>query len=410
MKNIYNFILLIVFINCNDSIDKNKISINSIFNNLNERVHEMKNGEINYIHKIKPFMSAKTFRTEVQLIFNKTINNGDSICGYNLILNQCYMYMALNSNIYEVDSTAKTIEIYSIDTVQNTTFSKLSSKKGIRLYKPFVSNENVQLKMPSNYLYKSLSYANTYGENSYKIIFTNIDTIHPEYGYDSTIYHISKNNYTLLKYESVLFDSSEKNIQRTVFDSISYKIIETESKVKFNDSLTYLMKKGYTTIQVDPYAPYDLYSPIATEAKVPNWKVKDSNNSIIELNKIKSKLVLFDFSYLGCHYCMESLPMLNNFYLKYNRDQLTVCWIDPFDYEKKTFLEEQFKKRNIIFPVYYDINNTTSKIYGIKAYPYAFLVEIPSLKLLKSFAGYSKEHEKELLKIIEMKLNKMVNL
>ena len=400
-------LILIAFAPCSSGFAKYSEfdEIQQVFLKANHRLENNINGQINYKVMMKYFQDPEVDHHSIKLLFDRRINNLDSLSGYMLSINGTFLHIALNSNLFIINTNTHSINVYSVDTINNNSFSRLVSSCGQYLFKPFATNKKNPFRMPKGYIYQTVLEENLYGEECFKISFASLDSLIPALGYDSAIYHFRRSNYDLLRYERVLYDTFEMNTQRIVYDSITYEKSPTDQIDFLESYLSKFQKDGYTIIQEDPYSkgilPFE-----GNQSVLPNWIACDNSGKMVELSKINSKLILFDFSYLSCHYCMSSLPMLNNIFNKYDRSQITVCWIDPYDFKKKEFLASQFERRNIKFPVYYDIDKSVSIQYGISTYPYLFLVEGKSLKLIESMVGYSDNHEAQILKVIEEFLNK----
>ena len=59
------------------------------------------------------------------------------------------------------------------------TFFNLSDNMGFWLYVPFVSQKSSPVKIPQDELYQNIINAQMYGKDCYKIVFSSIDTLHP---------------------------------------------------------------------------------------------------------------------------------------------------------------------------------------------------------------------------------------
>ena len=384
-------------------------SISNILLKVNSKFNERNFGKITYIHKIKPIMSNKTYAHEINLSFDKRIGK-DTLSPFVMLTNYYpmkrdtyHIVMGFNSMIYEIDTVNKSITINKSDTINNKNYKDLVSNFSFRLFKPFISKSKTSFKPKLDYYqFHKLSITNYNKIPSYEIILCTLDTLNPNYGYDSLKIYISTSDYSLLKYENAVYDSTYSNFQRTEFDSIMY---DTTS-LNIVHYLDNYINKRYALIEVDPYRQESIETIVKEGDIVPNWIAFDRNKKEIKLKNINSKLILFDFSYLACQSCLKSIAMLNMLRDKYSIDDLEICWINPFDYDKRAFMFEQLEKRNAKFPIYFDINKEIIKQYGITVYPYTFLVEASSLRLIKTFIGYTPEHETEIINVINNEIKK----
>lgn len=132
-----------------------------------------------------------------------------------------------------------------------------------------------------------------------------------------------------------------------------------------------------------------------------DFTVTDANGKSISSKDFDTKLMLFDFSYLSCHPCIQSIPMLNTIYEKYKDKGLSLFWIDALDHQDIKSSLEQFKQQGIKFPVYFDRDGSVVDLYGIILSPNLFLVEYPSRKIIYRSKGYSEENEGKLMQTID---------
>jgi len=378
-----------------------------IFHKGNLQLRSKSFGKVHYVASIKPFQSPEPDIFKIQLSYNKTAQNSDSISEYILNIDNQYIHIAFNSELFISNIKSKSIDVFSIDNVYNKSFSKLISSTGRHLFKPLVYTKEHPLVSPQGYMFQKVDEVVLNDLEYYKVSFASLDTLHSNYGYDSTIYHFRKSNFNLFKYERVLYDTFELNTQRLIYDEIIFDDSNAfNTTISAENYLDSLQNQNYSVNVIDPngnefeLVQYKIQSPVS------NWKALDNLGNYFELENIKSRLILFDFSYLSCQYCLKSLPMLNDLFKMYDRNDLTVCWIDPYDYEKREFVSLQFIKRNIEFPVYYDIDRSAIKEYGISSYPQLFLVESNSLNLIKTIGGHSETNKAVLIEEIDKYLSK----
>lgn len=371
-----------------------KMEIDHVLVTLNQNISSLKSGEVEYIRTLKPFNSNELYRSKITLQFNKAESNSDSFASYSISINDTITGILYDNKYYEIVPSQNTITISGLDTIKYTSIKKIVQSKGFKVLKTFIRTSNPPLLINPGFTHSEI-YRLTDSSNNYSMHFTVIDSAY----YDSTSYLISSTGKSLLKVTSKMYDPVDADFQLLVFDSIRF----TPSNVSIKSIKDSLFRANYKILEFDPYVTkYD--TTIAdTIEYMPNWVAVDSNEKSFSFTDFPSKYVLLDFSYLGCYYCIESLPYLNNLYNSYQREFLSVCWLDPKDFKRKEYLTEYFKKKNIDFPIYYDLNQSITDSLNIYGYPYSFLIELPSRKIIMRILGHDIEKEKA---VSEFLLNK----
>lgn len=95
-------------------------------------------------------------------------------------------------------------------------------------------------------------------------------------------------------------------------------------------------------------AEFDMYGHKVLNKLAPNFKAKCLDNSEINLEDLKGKVVLLDFWSLSCAACFKELPELNEVVSKYSHDEFVL--ISLMDNTKDELLNK------------FDITNTGYKI------------------------------------------------
>jgi peroxiredoxin len=215
---------------------------------------------------------------------------------------------------------------------------------------------------------------------------------------DSLSYIIGKETHLPVRIYQSLYNASVDNRTIRIVDSI---LINTREQTDIAVELAKLIHAGYNVENYQAPVEEDFFEKADSLTVAPGFTVTDQENKPVALKEVNTKLVLFDFSYLGCLPCLQSIPALNNIFLKYKQKGLSLFWIDPVDHRDLGFSLEQFKKQKINFPVYYDKDRSVTNLYGIQNFPHLFLVEMPSGKIIYKSKGFSEKMEDEVIKTIE---------
>jgi len=129
----------------------------------------------------------------------------------------------------------------------------------------------------------------------------------------------------------------------------------------------------------------------------PDWTLYSTDGNKLSLSELKGKVVLIDFSYVGCLPCMQAIKPMNNLHEKYKNKDLKIISIYPID--KTASVAGYIKKYGIKYPVYIDANTLPAK-YHITGYPCFYFIDKDG-KIANGFAGYLDGFETETSSIID---------
>jgi thiol-disulfide isomerase/thioredoxin len=80
----------------------------------------------------------------------------------------------------------------------------------------------------------------------------------------------------------------------------------------------------------------------------------------LSLPELKGKIVLIDFSYVGCLPCMQAIKPMNDLHEKYKNKEVAIVSIYPID--KSASVANYVKKYGIKYPVYIGANSLCENI------------------------------------------------
>jgi thiol-disulfide isomerase/thioredoxin len=108
---------------------------------------------------------------------------------------------------------------------------------------------------------------------------------------------------------------------------------------------------------IDPLMDLKLRAPIK-DLKVgdslPNWGVIhiDKAEKTMLKEMYKKQLLLIEFWFIPCKYCVESIPKLNQLLTEYNGQGLKIVYANASIYNGKEIIDEYRNKHKILFDVY----------------------------------------------------------
>ncbi|WP_183561071.1 peroxiredoxin family protein [Mucilaginibacter sp. SP1R1] len=144
-------------------------------------------------------------------------------------------------------------------------------------------------------------------------------------------------------------------------------------------------------------------SALLTQGMIaPDWTLYDTDGKKASLSQMKGKVVLLDFFFVGCVYCMNTLAPLDNLHEKYKNKNLVILSISDRDSKK---LVTAFKKaqciKNQMFPNARDVAN----LYQVTAAPTFYFIDQEG-KIANIVDGYSEDFETKMSAIIDSLLKK----
>lgn len=111
-------------------------------------------------------------------------------------------------------------------------------------------------------------------------------------------------------------------------------------------------------------------------------------------------ILILDFSYTSCGWCVYSIPTLKNLYTRYDSSGVGVYSIDPFknDWPK---LDKFIAFYKVTYPIV-KVDYQYTFDYGIRAYPTLFIIK--NGILIYMHVGYSEKMEEEIIREVELAL------
>jgi peroxiredoxin len=204
--------------------------------------------------------------------------------------------------------------------------------------------------------------------------------------------HYNDTRYTepLSKYDIWInkSDNLPYRYKRNLVSTISWESIE---KVVFNksiieefkvanyipDGFTLLTKKNQSEAKMD-----------LTNKKAPDWNLFDSDNKLISLKNFNSKVMLIQFTGIGCGFCHLSVPFLKNLVNEYATDDLCIVAVETWSNNPEVI--KRYISNNKLNYKYLLSTDENKKQYQISAVPVFFILD-NDLIIRKIIKGYSKD-------------------
>lgn len=126
----------------------------------------------------------------------------------------------------------------------------------------------------------------------------------------------------------------------------------------------------------------------------------------IKLSELKGKIILLDFFYKNCPYCMFALPVLDSIYEEYKDKEVVIIGIDPMDSDMpiKEF-KEFIKKKGIKYDIAFLDRKIVLEKYKVRGYPTLYILG-KDRNVEHIFPGYSPEMGNNLRTTIDSILKK----
>lgn len=215
-------------------------------------------------------------------------------------------------------------------------------------------------------------------------------------------YHIPKPPFDLLSdptsvYEIWISKSNDLpyKVRREMCHSIS---AETCSEVGLNSLTT----KGINAMDYIPkgYEVREYGKKYDTKPKqdlvnkqAPDWTLMDIKEQMVSLSELKSKVVLIEFTGIGCGPCMASIPFLNELKNKYSAADLTVVGIETWN--RKTRSLQNYANRHAIGYTFLSGNDEIVDNYQVGLAAPAFFILDENRIIRKIVRGYSPENTRK---------------
>lgn len=116
----------------------------------------------------------------------------------------------------------------------------------------------------------------------------------------------------------------------------------------------------------------------------PDFKLRDINGKNLALSSLRGKYVIIDFWGSWCYWCIKGMPMMKQYYDKYN-GKLEILGVDCNDTDQKW--KDAVKKNNMTWKqVYCPKGSDLLTTYAIQGFPTKIVID-PQGKIVKTVCG-----------------------
>jgi peroxiredoxin len=155
------------------------------------------------------------------------------------------------------------------------------------------------------------------------------------------------------------------------------KIDEFEVSKHIPDGFTLLTKKNRNEGIID-----------LTNKKAPELELIDPDNNPFSLNNLKSKVILIQFTGIGCGFCHLSVPFLNSLINEYEQRNLDLIAIETWN-DDPDVIKRYISSNNITYH-YLRATDENKRQYQISGVPVFFILDENRI-IRKVIKGYSKD-------------------
>jgi len=133
----------------------------------------------------------------------------------------------------------------------------------------------------------------------------------------------------------------------------------------------------------------------------PDLVLEGTDGKKVTLSKLRGKVVLLDYFFIGCYPCMLSIKPLNAMHEKYRKQNVAIVSINHRDGKKS--LSEFRKINGLKYPIY--INGADAvKTYHVSGFPTFYFIDKKG-KIANIIVGYGDDFEKNATSVIDKLLN-----
>jgi len=120
----------------------------------------------------------------------------------------------------------------------------------------------------------------------------------------------------------------------------------------------------------------------------PGWKLKDTDNNEIALDDLKSKVLIIQFTGIGCGPCYQSIPYLKKIMGQFKSEELEIVSIETWN-TNISIIKKHISSNSINYK-YLICNDEVRLKYGIQSVPEFFVLDEKRV-VRKIITGFDKE-------------------
>jgi thiol-disulfide isomerase/thioredoxin len=162
-----------------------------------------------------------------------------------------------------------------------------------------------------------------------------------------------------------------------------------EIRINTTDTITFVASEYFPAeFAVKIFASDQANDKNLEGSVAPDWKLKDTDHNEIALRDLKSKVLIIQFTGIGCGPCYQSIPYLIKIKSQFNREELEIISIESWSANISVI--KNHVSRNSINYKYLICNNEVRLKYGIQSVPKFFILDEQRV-VRKIITGFNKE-------------------
>jgi len=126
--------------------------------------------------------------------------------------------------------------------------------------------------------------------------------------------------------------------------------------------------------------------------KAPSWTLRDTENKMVSLKDLKSKVILIQFTGIGCGACRTSIPFLKQLVSDYHNKSFELISIETWNSNPGTL--KRYKERKEMNFKFLNATEEVIKKYQIQLVPIFFILD-KNREIKQIIKGYRKEKTDE---------------
>lgn len=158
---------------------------------------------------------------------------------------------------------------------------------------------------------------------------------------------------------------------------------------------------GFHPPKEAPILPKQQTDLLTSGSFAPDWSLFDADGKKMSLTRMKGKVAMLDFFFIGCGGCMMSLKPLNRLHEKYKGRNVEIASMTFRDSAKAVVSFQQ--NYHIKYPIYINAGDVVES-YHVTGFPTFYFIDKTG-KIATVFVGYSEDFEKKATSIIDALLH-----
>ncbi|HVZ42123.1 MAG TPA: redoxin family protein [Candidatus Kapabacteria bacterium] len=209
---------------------------------------------------------------------------------------------------------------------------------------------------------------------------------------DTAIWDIGVKDYLPRHYlKTLMYDITRHVREMTITD------LQTNLPIP-EDLFSPALPKDYAVEYIRPAAPAAPAPMLASGTPAPAWSLPMENGALRSLESLRGKVVVMDFWYINCGWCMRSYPIMERVHQRYAGRGVEVIGVNCFDTEKER-PAEFLRRRGVTYPTVLH-GDDVAKAYLVEGYPTTVVIGADG-NVLCTEVGYSEDLEQSLSSVLD---------